>query len=81
MLVDLCERNGLIFTNTCIDSILGKKHLYTGLFRPGGFKEVEAPRFQDNWHMIVVRLSALFIGQIYLRKCSWFSVLLEAESA
>jgi len=22
----------------------------TGLDRPRGFQEVEAPRFQDNWH-------------------------------
>jgi hypothetical protein len=26
-------------------------------YRPRGFQEVEAPRFQDNWHMKVVRLS------------------------
>ena len=32
-----------------------------GLDRPRGFQEVEVPRFQDNWHMKVVRLSALRI--------------------
>ena len=37
-------------------------------YRPGltrGFQEVEAPRFQDNWHMKVVRLSALHTGHLY----------------
>jgi len=36
----------------------------TGLDRPWGFQEVEAPRFQDNWHMKVVRLSALRNGSL-----------------
>jgi hypothetical protein len=34
----------------------------TGLDR---FQEVEAPRFQDNWHMKVVSLSALLTGRLY----------------
>jgi len=34
----------------------------------GGFQEVEAPRFQDNRHMKVVRLSDLRTGQIYLQE-------------
>jgi len=37
----------------------------TGLDSPWGFQEDEAPRFQDNWHMKVVRLSALRTGRIY----------------
>ena len=49
-----------------------KSNPYTGLDRPGGFQEVEAPRFQDNQHMKVVRLSAL--------RTDWYSLLLEAES-
>ena len=32
---------------------------------PWGFQEVEAPRFQDNRHMKVVRLSALCTGRLY----------------
>ena len=36
-----------------------------GLDRPGGFQEDEAPRFQDNRHMKVVRLSALRTGRLY----------------
>ena len=53
----------------------------TGLDRPWGFQEVEAPRFQDSRHMKVVRLSALRTGRLYhSRKYSWYSFLLEAES-
>ena len=37
----------------------------TGLDRPWGFQEVEAPTFQDNRHMKVVRLSALRTGRLY----------------
>jgi len=36
----------------------------TGLDRPKGFQEVEAPRFQDNPHMKLVRLSALGTGRL-----------------
>jgi len=31
----------------------------TGLDIPWGFQEFEAARFQDSWHVKVVRLSAL----------------------
>jgi len=37
-------------------------------YRPGqslGFQEVEAPRFEDNQHMKVVRLSALYTSHLY----------------
>jgi hypothetical protein len=34
-------------------------------YRPWGFQEVEAPRFLDNRHMKMVRLSALRTGRIY----------------
>jgi hypothetical protein len=37
----------------------------TGLDRPWGFQEVEAPRFHDNRHMKMVRLSALRTGRLY----------------
>jgi len=37
----------------------------TGLDRPWGFQEVEAPIFQDSRHMNVVRLSALRTGHLY----------------
>jgi hypothetical protein len=52
-----------------------KSNPITGLDRPLGFQEVEAPRFLDNRHMKVVRLSTL-----PPRKYSWYSSLLEAES-
>jgi hypothetical protein len=31
-----------------------KSNPFTGLDRPWGFQEAEAPRFQDTWHMKVV---------------------------
>jgi len=34
-----------------------KAKLKQSLWRSWGFQEVEAPRFRDNWHMKVVRLS------------------------
>ena len=34
-------------------------------YRPWGFQKVEAPRFQNNRHMKVVRLSALCTGCLY----------------
>jgi len=40
----------------------------TGLDRPCGFQEVEAPRFQDTRHMKVVRLSALRTGRLYAQE-------------
>jgi len=42
-----------------------KKNPITGLDRPSGFQEVEAPRFQDNQHMKMVSLSALGTGRLY----------------
>ena len=43
----------------------GKSKTIPLLDRPWGFQEVEAPKFQDNRHMKVVRLSALRTGRIY----------------
>ena len=40
----------------------------TGLDRPRGFQEVEAPKFQDNRHIKVVGLSALRTGRLYPQK-------------
>jgi hypothetical protein len=34
------------------------------LYRPRGFQEVEAPRYEDNRHMKVVRLSAIRTGRL-----------------
>ena len=42
-----------------------KNNPNTGLDRPRGFQEIEAPKFQENQHMKVVRLSALPTGLFY----------------
>jgi hypothetical protein len=60
-----------------------KNNPITGLNWPTGFQQVEAPRFQDNRHMKVVRLSALCTGHLYppgnIPKYSWYSFLLQNE--
>ena len=55
------SRNSTIQPNT----IKCKSSPITGLDRPWGFQEVEAPRFQDSRLMKVVRLSALRTGRLY----------------
>jgi hypothetical protein len=47
-------------------SITKKICPYRGLVRPLGFREVEAPRFPDNWHVKALRLSVLRTGRFYL---------------
>jgi len=32
---------------------------------PEGFQKFEASKFQDNWHMKVVKLAALRTGHLY----------------
>ena len=49
----------------CYSMLTHKSNPITGLDRPWGFQEVEAPRFQDNRHVKVVRLSALRTGRLY----------------
>jgi hypothetical protein len=44
------------------------------------FQEEEDPRFQDNRHKKVVRLSALRTGRLYPKTYSCYLCLLEAES-
>jgi hypothetical protein len=48
-----------------VEFIFVKSSPITGLDRPWGFQEVEAPRFLDNRHMKVVRLSAIGTGRLY----------------
>jgi len=56
------------------DSVLKKSKRFsnpiTGLDRPRGFQEVKAPRFQDNRHMKVVRLSPYELAAFTPRKYS-----------
>ena len=42
-----------------------QNNLITGLDRPWGLQEVDAPRFQDSRHMKMVSLSALRTGHVY----------------
>ena len=43
-----------------------KSNPIMGLDKTWGFQEAEVPRFQDNRHMKVVKLSALRTGRLYL---------------
>ena len=52
---------------------------FTGVARPWGFQEVEAPRFQDSRHMKVVRLSALRTGRLLTPSQGIFLVLISAR--
>ena len=60
-------------------SFKGKAIPITELDRPRGFQEVEVPRFPDNRHTKVVRLSAYEPAAFTPRIYSWYSFLLEAE--
>jgi len=68
-------RNGILRFKTGKGQ--GKPIPVTGLDRPWGFQEAEAPRFQDNRYTKVKTLSALRTGCLYLPR---YSFLLEAES-
>jgi hypothetical protein len=50
--------------NSHLDSLMVINPI-TGLDWPWGFREVEAPRFQDIRHMNVVKLSAIRTGHLY----------------
>jgi hypothetical protein len=50
-------------TIVALKNIRGKG--ITGPERPLGFQEFGVPRFQDNRHMKVVRLSALGTGRLH----------------
>ena len=45
--------------------IVFKQKVKQSMDSPRGFQEVEAPRFQDYWHMKAVRLSALCTGHLH----------------
>jgi len=46
--------------------VKGGTILVQAYHRPVGFQEAEAPRFLASWCMMVVRLSALHTGCLYL---------------
>jgi len=48
-----------------IDRNIDKSNPITGLDRLRGFQEAEAPRFHDNRHMKVVRLSVVRTSRLY----------------
>ena len=53
------------YENNQQDALYRQSNPTTGLDRPWGFQEVETPRFQDNRHKKMVKLSALGTGRIY----------------
>jgi hypothetical protein len=59
---------------------LSKSYPITGLDRPLGLQEVEAPRILENWYMDVARLSTLTTGCLYPQEISLYSLLSEVES-
>ena len=63
ILVPHLKQQQILHTHT--HTHIGKSNPITGLARPRGFQEDEAPRFQDNQRMKVVRLSALRTGRLY----------------
>ena len=58
----------LLLHMAVLNGFIKQSNPITGLDRPWGFQEVEAPRFQDNRHIKVVRLSALHTGCFYPQK-------------
>jgi len=49
----------------CVLNITSYSCPYTGLDRPLGFQEAEAPIFVDNRHVKVARLSVVLTGHLY----------------
>jgi len=45
--------------------VKGKSKPCSGLYRPFGLQEIEAPRISDNWQMKALRLLALRNGRLY----------------
>jgi len=59
------ENRSISYIKRNTKQVKGKSNSITGLDRPRGFQEAEAPRFQDSQHKKVVRLSALSTGRLY----------------
>jgi len=54
-----------ILQNWIVSIYACKSNSITGLDRPWGFQEFEAPRFEDSRHVKLVMLSALHTGRLY----------------
>jgi hypothetical protein len=72
----ICVRTG---QPTRCEYVRRQSYPITGLDRPRGFQEVEAPRFEENQHMKVEGLSALRTGRFYPQETILVLFLLEAE--
>jgi hypothetical protein len=59
------EQQQLVCLEILTKNIKGRAVPFTGLDGPRGFQDAEAPRFQDNRYMNVVRLSAPRTGRLY----------------
>jgi len=62
---DLLFFNSRFYSQSAFTQDRPKGNSNTGLGRVWGFQQVEAPRFQDNQHMKVVRLLSLRTGRLY----------------
>ena len=73
MCLEWARSNYRLFSKQYEPSVLYRKRQsnpITGLDRPWGFHKAEAPRFQDNLHMKVARLSTLSTGRLYPQEIS-----------
>jgi hypothetical protein len=62
---ELCEDIHTILWKLTAQYAPYLQNVKQSLYRANGFQEVEAPKFQDSWHVQVVRLSALHTGCLY----------------
>jgi len=65
--VSACSQLSILTTLSWTIVMFSKRYSnpIIGLERPRGFQEDEAPRFQENHYMKVVRLSSLRTGRLY----------------
>jgi hypothetical protein len=73
LLLTVCTQNSFYGKVICVsigqptrcEYVKRQSNPITDLYRPTGFQEVEALRFEDNRHMKVASLSALCTGHLY----------------
>jgi len=75
----------IIYYSPCTGLLQALYRTITGpvqdYYRPRRFQESEAPRFLDNWHMKVVRLSAARTGRLYSQEVFVVFIFVRAESS